>query len=179
MDTKIVLLGGNSRENKDWIERIARSLPFPTHTLNYEHWKNNAALINIDTEVARLQEVKPTVIFAKSAGILVTLKGVHEKKITPRYCIFAGVPLHWSRKNNFPLEDWLTGWNIPTTFIQNSHDPACSAEELNKLLTDCKVKNAQIVVLRGETHDYAVEEITREIKSIFLKVTLPVTFDRK
>ena len=52
MSTTIVLLGGNSSENKDWIERISRLLPFPTHTVVYEHWKNNAQLINLDTELS-------------------------------------------------------------------------------------------------------------------------------
>ena len=64
MSKTIVLLGGNSSENKDWIERISRLLPFPTHTVVYEHWKNNAQLINLDTEVNRLEQLAPTIIFA-------------------------------------------------------------------------------------------------------------------
>ncbi|HLC32429.1 MAG TPA: hypothetical protein VJJ82_01245 [Candidatus Nanoarchaeia archaeon] len=164
MDTKIVLLGGNSHENKDWIERISRLLPVPTHTVVYKHWKNNAQLINLDAESLRLEQLKPAVVFAKSAGILVTLKGVFERKIAPTYCIFAGVPLHWSEKNNFPLLQWLMKWNIPTTFIQNSHDPTCSAEELKELLNECQVKNHKLTTLRGETHDYPVEEVVNSIK---------------
>ena len=164
MSKTIVLLGGNSSENKDWIERISRLLPFPTHTVVYEHWKNNAQLINLDTEVNRLEQLAPTIIFAKSVGILVTLKGAFERKVSPERCIFAGVPLHWSKKNNFPLEQWLLNWKIPTTFIQNSHDPAGSVEELKLLLEDCNVKNFKLTTLRGETHDYPVDEIAKDIK---------------
>ena len=166
MSKTIILLGGNSNENKDWIERISRSLPFPTHTVVYEHWKNNAQLINLDTEVDRLGQLAPTIVFAKSAGILVTLKGVFDRKISPELCIFAGMPLHWSKKNNFPLSQWLLNWKIPTTFIQNSHDPACSAEELNELLKTSNVRNPKVIVLRGETHDYPVEEAAKAIKEL-------------
>lgn len=171
---KLVLLPGNNKSNKEWIEKVESELKdlFSSTSIQYyQHWKDDKPLIDFDLEANKLVENNKEadiVIFAKSAGTLLTLKSIKNNLIIPKKCIFAGVPINWARENNFDAELWLEEYNIPTLFIQNTNDPVFSFKELKELLAEKKLKNYKIIELPGNSHDYKDLNKLRELIVSFL-----------
>lgn len=135
---KLFLLGGNSKSNKDWIREVHANLK--THydeaeILYYDHWEmEDNDEIDLDLEMAKLVELVKDcdeyMIFAKSAGTLVTLKAIHQKKLNPRKIIFVGLPVNWGKEKGYEFEEWLKSLTHPATFIQKKSDPQMSFMEL-------------------------------------------------
>ena len=168
MEMKLILLGGNSKSNQKWIEKIENELKDSfdsTEIQYYAHWKNNSPMIDFDIELERLAKDKKQQysIFAKSAGILLALKGIKNKIISPEYCIFVGMPINWARENNIDFDSLFENYSIRTVFIQKSEDPVFSSNELQIFLKQKKVKNYVFVKVKGNNHDY--DDV--DIKKIF------------
>ena len=169
---KIVLLPGNSAYNKEWIEKVEESLLKiyeSSYLQYYRHWKTGGGLIDSEYEKAVLiKEVghdKDFDVFAKSAGIIVALKAILERSITPRKCIFVGLPLKWARANNMPLERLFENLTIPILFIQKDNDPVCSFLKLRKFIEKVRITNASFFELPGDDHDYMeIGEIRKTVK---------------
>ncbi|MBU1088713.1 hypothetical protein KKA02_02440, partial [Patescibacteria group bacterium] len=143
---RLILLGGNDVVNKEWIKKIERVLKpnfVSTKILNYDHWQTNQPMIDLDKEKEKLTKIAKNsgnfVIFAKSAGILIVLKTIFENKISPKKCIFVGIPLKWARENNFDIDTWFNNYSTSTLVIQHTKDPFASSEELKQFLSDKNV----------------------------------------
>ena len=167
---KVILLPGNSKENKAWIEEIEKTLKkeCAAKVIYYEHWKTGEETINIEAEVKKLEQTvsKEDVIFAKSAGCLVVLKGIAEKRMHPKKCIFAGLPVRWSEKNNLPIQEWLKKNKIPTIIVQKTEDPAMHVSPLKILLRELQGNNYILKEIPGNDHHY---ENIKQIKEMILK----------
>lgn len=173
----LILLAGNSISNKEWIEEVEASLkPFFTKTEvhYYQHWSTGDELIDFEKELELLSEDAKDfgqyVIFAKSAGTLLTLKGVKEGKLQPVKCIFAGTAINWGREKNFSVDEWLENYSIPTLFIEKTNDPACSFEDLAKLLENKSVKNYSLKEITGSNHHYEDIELLKTETEKFIKM---------
>jgi len=171
----LILLGGNSIDNKKWIENVESCLKplFQSTTIiNYDHWQTGESMINLDKEKEKLAEIAKNlgeyIIFAKSAGSLVTVKAVFEKLISPQKCIFAGVPLKWARKSNFDVDTWYKDYSIPTIAIQHTNDPLASSKELSEFLTQLS-KTVKVEELTDDTHDYNELDTIKKLVSDFIK----------
>ena len=167
---ELILLAGNSKLNKEWIEKMGddlRDLFSSTKIQYYDHWNTEKSLIDFDLEIKKLsttlQNVKEYCIFAKSAGILLALKYIKSSLIKPKNCIFVGMPINWSRANNFDIDSFIENHSIPTLFIQKKKDTAFSSEELKEFLKQKNVKNHQFVEVEGEDHDYGDVDIKKII----------------
>lgn len=155
----LILLPGNNKSNKEWIQKIEvelKDLFDSTLIQYYDHWKDNKPIIDLDLELNELVKNNNAVdvVFAKSAGILLALKAIKNHLIKPKKCIFVGFPINWARINNFDIDIWLENYQIPTMFIQNSEDPAFSFKDLREFLYKKALKNYDIVELPGNSHDY-------------------------
>lgn len=158
---QLILLPGNSKSNKDWIKQVKDSLNdlFDSIKIHYyQHWKTGESIIDLDYELQVLaykaKGLDNYIIFAKSAGALLALKGVYEKKLRPCKCIFVGTPILWAKHYNFDVDLWLENYSLPGLFIQKSNDPAMSFKDLKKYLAQRKVKNHEIIEIPGNTHNY-------------------------
>jgi predicted alpha/beta hydrolase family esterase len=166
----LILLPGNNKTNKDWIEAVADQLSTlftTTYTQYYNHWKDpQQKTINIDNELSKLKdEVKSVqdkiVIFAKSVGTIVTLHAIKRKILVPCRCIFVGSPfLHRPIEE---LQKSFAGVTIPFLFIQQEHDPYGSFENLKQLLRQMPSLNYTLKMMAGNDHRY---EDVRLIKAI-------------
>lgn len=174
----LVLLPGNS--NQTWIHEVGEALAplFPHDTLyvhSYRHHQTGESLINLDYEqntlADKIHKNTDVVVFAKSAGAVLTIKAVAEHSIHPKLCIFAGLPLGWADKNNMELRAWLKDYDIPTLFIQQSDDPYLSAQELQILLHKFGGKFS-MVEIPGNDHQYNDIPLLKELVSKFLQETL-------
>lgn len=172
---KLVLLSGNSIQNKEWIEEIKDSLnPYfdEVYLQDYKHWQEGKALIDFNFELNTLIEKvgkwEEFVIFAKSVGTALATKSILEGKIKPQKCIFVGTPVFWTDEHNIALKDWLKNYSIPTLFIQKTSDPVFHFSDLKKLLEENEVKNYQLVELPGDTHHYEDIEKLKELTLDFI-----------
>lgn len=158
----LILLSGNSLTHKKWIEEVEEALrPLFTQTYiqYYLHWETGDEVIKMDYELETLENkissYKNYLVFAKSAGTLLAARAAYENILQPDKCVFLGFPLLWARDKNFAINLWFKNFSIPTLFIQNSHDPFLSYENLLEYLKKEEFKNYQTIKLEGKTHDYS------------------------
>ena len=166
---KLILLPGLSPKNKEWIEAIEEGLSDlfdSTYIQYYGHWSSGGGM-DIDKEEEKLIEnVKDDadyVIFAKSAGIGITLKAISEKRIKPKKCIFIGIPFPWRSEHK------ITN-SIPILFIQQTHDPFQGFKELKESLEKSGLDNYEMREVEGNDHIYSdIGEIKKFVKE-FLEI---------
>ncbi len=173
---RIVLLGGNSPTNISWLEGIEAELKKEygdVFSHRYIHWDTNAPLINLDKELENLQKelknAEQYVIVAKSAGALLTLKGVRERKLAPAACVFMGTAILWGREKGFDVDVWLKGYSVPTLFVHKSGDPAIAPSALEVLLKESGSQNYKLHVITGNEHEYSEYQTLTQVIHSFLQ----------
>jgi hypothetical protein len=171
----LVLLGGVNPHNQEWLRDVEKTLsPLFDSCLvqDYAHWTSATPQIDLEHELGilrhRVRDLEPYAIFAKSAGVVLTLKGIAEKTLHPQACLFVGTPLAFAIKHGHQLDQWLKHLNVPTVFAQNAHDPTGSYHELERFLRQhLQVPHYKVIELPGETHDYTdlsrIKDLAAEI----------------
>lgn len=169
----LILLPGNSKSNKEWIDEVRDSLQnlfLSTHVIYYDHWfVDEKKDIDLEVEQRKLvriaEDLDEYVIFAKSAGSLLAIKSVREGLIHPKKCIFAGHPVNWARYKEFPIEKWIKDFAVPSLFIQKTSDPSFGFFELSNYLHENNVQEFELLEIPGDDHNYEdLELIRREIE---------------
>ncbi len=164
-NSNLIILPGNGDINKEWAEKACDffAAHFKSVTIQYyDHWSNNAELIDIDIELKKLTNTVNTlngdiVILAKSIGTALTMYALHSKTIDPlriSKCVFVGLPPEWARKNGFDIDGWSTAFTIPTTLIQNDNDPVAKAKDIQKEQVGGKFKSMKLIEVKGDDHVY-------------------------
>lgn len=165
-----LFLSGESLYNKAWIEQVKNELSpsFDKILLhNYRHWETSGQ-IDFEYELPRVIEevddhLAPYIIFAKSAGSVLSMLGVARGALDPEYCIFVGVPLPLAKRTDDALATWARNYHKSSLFIQNDHDPLTSADELSRYLQNIDMPNYELVVLPGDSHNYSDMTKLREL----------------
>ncbi len=172
----LILLAGNSPENEEWIEEVETTLGENfdiTYVQRYQHWNGNGDVIDLEEELKRLveneEQLRPYTIFAKSAGVLLTLKGMSEGVIKPENNIFCGTPRGFATRLNAPIDEWISKLSTPSLFIQNYHDPAMHFEDLKEYLKQMGSKNYKLARLEGSNHHYGDLDKLRQLTEGFLE----------
>lgn len=178
----IILLPGNSIKNKEWIEEVevAVSSDFSnTHIQYYDHWKDGkdwkdgGKTIDFGLELEKLTRMTGSsgkyAIFAKSAGVILALKGMAEKKINPARCIFAGTAVHFALRLNLDIKRWLMVCTVPVLFVQKELDPAISFKDLGEFLRTAGMKNYKMHEIPGHDHHYGDVEGLKALIAEFIK----------
>ena len=159
----LILLPGNGLSNKSWILDVAKCMEDlfdKTYVQSYEHWKTGSTSENIDMTQEEekltdlLKDMQEYSIFAKSAGAILTMKAIFDKKIHPSYCIFTGFAYNFAKRNNFDIDLWLKDFNIPTLLIQKSFDPEFSFLELKDFWQQQNAQNYSLIEIEGSNHEY-------------------------
>jgi hypothetical protein len=157
---KLFILPGNSPQNKEWAEKLKEGLAEKVNEIYiqyYDHWQTGEEIINLERELEKLiKEINTQeyLLLGKSAGVLVILKGIFENKIKPKACIFLGTPIFWARALNFSIDEYLKNFQTHALFIQQSEDPAISANDFQDLLVNLKVRNYKFITIPGSDHSY-------------------------
>jgi len=169
----LFLLGGNHKSNKEWIEDVEKALRHmfeSTKIQYYDHWSEKAASIDFNLEFEKLKSsaegVKDLVIFAKSVGTLLALKGLYKGEIAASKCIFVGTPINLAKAYGFDIDIWLQNYLTPTLFIQKKEDPAMSFFDLYRVLLERNVSSYNAIKIPGEDHEY---DDIRKLKSLIRK----------
>lgn len=165
---KLLLLSGNDVSNELWIDRIAEKFSgaYEVHVHRYTHWRTGEQYINLESELKILQEEirgwEDYFIFAKSAGTILTMKGVHEKTLAPQKAVFVGCPFPWGRERGFQVDQYLSDFSTSTRFIQQENDFLLSAAALKSELETSAIDKPDIITIPGDSHEY--EDIDLVIK---------------
>jgi hypothetical protein len=155
-----LFLSGESLYNKTWIEQVIDELMplFDTTVLHsYRHWEQGGNIdfwYELPQVIEEVNGLEPYVIFAKSAGSVLSMLGIARGALNPEYCIFVGVPLPLANRTQDSLASWARNYHKPSLFIQNDRDPLTSAHELATYLQRLNLQNSELVTLLGESHNY-------------------------
>ncbi|MCB9823313.1 hypothetical protein H6800_03510 [Candidatus Nomurabacteria bacterium] len=157
----ILLFGGNSQRNKDWIHEVGKLLEpeFDKCVVHdYEHWDGKGEFIDFDLELSRLPdevaELGDYVVFAKSVGSVLSLKAISQGILKPIKCVFVGLPIKLAEEDNIPLDELLKDNKTPTLIMQNTTDPVASYKKVKSYIEESKLDNYTLLELEGDTHSY-------------------------
>jgi hypothetical protein len=173
----LILLPGNSKRNKTWLETVDTRLQKyfkNTYRQNYSHWDKGEPEIDLSFELKKLNKntpnLRPYAIFAKSVGTLLALKAIYENKILPSWCLFAGMPLELVKNENIDLEKWFNATTCPIYIIQNDSDPVGNYNDVRRFLNDIDRPDINVIEAPGSTHNYDdidfLEKLVQELLNI-------------
>lgn len=135
----LLLLPGNNPRHREWLLQVEQELsPLFNRTLRHEyrHWQTGEPEIDLAYESSQLidktVDLEPYIIFAKSAGTLLSLQAMEQGILQPTACLFAGIPLPMTEQYGLPLERWLQTVTVPVHIMQNSADPFGSASQIDR-----------------------------------------------
>jgi hypothetical protein len=156
-----LFLSCESIYNKAWMEQVVDTLaPLFEKTIlhNYRHWEQGGP-IDFEYELPRVIEeiddhLAPYVIFAKSAGSVLSMIGIARGALDPEYCIFVGVPLPLAKRSDDALTTWAHNYHRGSLFVQNDRDPLTGAAELSAYLKAIQLEQYELVTLPGDSHNY-------------------------
>ena len=176
----LFLLPGNSPDNREWIDSLKAIFSdlFKSCIVQYyDHWENLSQSMNPRIELEKLSKsVKDEdnyALFAKSAGVSLSVKALESGLIKPKFCIFVGTASIWTSGSSIDLEKLKSNLNIPVLFIQQTSDKYVHFSELKKMLDKLALLNYKLVEVEGGDHKYAdVEKILKEVRSFMSKQNL-------
>lgn len=158
---QMVIFGGNSVKNREWVEAIAKLLAQDGNSVYahmYSHWQTGEPDINLDRELDSLANNSALqddyCIVAKSMGSVLAIKGIYSGVLRPASCIFSGLPLKMINQNTLPVTAWLAALHCPTQFIQNHADPLGTYAEVHRYVAASGISATTIDEWQGNTHDY-------------------------
>ena len=172
MNYNLLILGGNSKKNIPWLNKIIKvfNKDYKTNGIYYDHW-NNANEINFDIELSKLEklhsEVKDYSIIAKSIGSIISLMGIEKNIIKPKKIVIMGFPIELIKQVNFNIEPLIESAINKTEIliIQQKYDPIGSYSEVVNFLPS----NIKVVEIPGHYHVYSNMNIIKPIIDNFIK----------
>jgi len=180
---KLIILPGNSTKNKAWGDSMAAyygKLFDEVYVQNYDHWVSGEETINFDTEAKKLREVVSVdaektpeyTIFAKSYGSVLALQAIHKGFITPKQCIFFGIPLNLVEEHDLFGGNWsfLSSFTtIPAIAFHNTHDPIALYDFTAAKLAELK-PSIHLLAQEGDNHSYDAPASYEELIKEFIEV---------
>lgn len=175
----LIILGGNSLKNKHWVQKMSKNLKldYPSVEFYYSHWKENLQDINFEKELKRLikfiKENKITnySIVAKSAGFVLSLKGVTNNTLLPRTIVGYGLPVEYSSYRKIDLNYLIKASSERTNIIciQADEDPQGSFELVKKITLD----TIPIWNIKDNSHNYDKFKQMANITKAFIATHQP------
>ncbi len=168
----IILLGGESKKHEQWIREVETILsPYfsGTHVLMYTHWTEGSSTTNVPHEVGKLVGLvqslpvgKEYAIFGKSIGTIITVEAIRQGRISPKFCIFAGVPIKYpvSHSDNYARLASFQRYETPTLVIQNPDERFMNPVQLRETFDLIGVRNCEVIAGVGGEHSYAVTSLS-------------------
>lgn len=163
----LIIFPGNSISNRAWAEEVASEVRGTfeiVRVVYYNHWETGEKTIDFDIEDQELikitQGLDEYVIFAKSAGTILSLRGIAEGVLKPVKNVFCGFPLKFGRSLNQNVDEWLPKLEIPTVVIQNTEDPVMTYKEMSEYMESVN-PNIKTIETGGNTHDYEDYEVIK------------------
>ena len=122
------------------------------HTQCYEFWDQADSGLDDIRELERASEFDPELIVAKSLGTILASRGIHQGELSPKHCVFIGIPVGSLNEAARTVFDGWGDTGIDSLFIQQSHDRTGGFRQLCDLLPSAP--NCTTVEVAGEDHMY-------------------------
>ncbi|MDD3474757.1 MAG: hypothetical protein PHP08_02540 [Candidatus Dojkabacteria bacterium] len=148
---KYLFLPGNSKNNKDWINKLSEEFSGPKSVIHYDHWETGEDNIDFNIELEKISQLKNSdeyVVVAKSAGCVLALMIEKEKILNIKEFFFIGFPMSYIQNRKIDIEELLRT-NKPITFVQKMKDPQIGFEDLKKEISNIK-PNTNFVLYHKE-----------------------------
>lgn len=167
----ILFLTGNNQRNVEWAKTLKSTFERVGYTASLiysDTWKMDTSgdldmSYEFEESARILKEIHDYIICSISTGGLIALRGMYEKKYTPKKCIFIGIPIVWGYDRFSHENAWLEHLHVPSLFIQKNADPITSSGMLKRILKKTNVQNSRLHELVGHTHTYnETDEIFEE-----------------
>lgn len=175
----IIILGGNSRGNKKWVQEMNNYLrrSYSTSRFYYSHWDTENGDIDFEKEISRLsnlikdKNIQNYSLVAKSAGFILALQGTANGVLRPRTVVGYGLPIEYAeyRGVNFKTLIKYSAKAASVICVQAHADPQGSYADTEKLITDM----IPILDIEGQTHDYNQFESMSNIANAFVAMHQP------
>lgn len=156
----LIILGGNSLKNKHWVQNMSKNLKldYPSVEFYYSHWKENLQDINFEKELKRLAKsikennITNYSIVAKSAGFVLSLKGVTNNTLSPRTIVGYGLPVEYSNYRKIDLNYLIKASSEKANIIciQADEDPQGDLGLVKKIILD----TIPIWNIKDNSHNY-------------------------
>ena len=170
---KILGLPGQNQSTFHWMQEILGTIQtenLTTSTQSYKFWDQPGSALDEALEIGRASEFNPDLIVAKSLGTIITLLGISQGKVSPRYCVYIGIPVSSVDESVIEILSGDHATGIVSLFIQQSHDRTGGYSQLCDLLP--VRRNFTTVEVPGEDHVYSdVLELGKIINGWFGTVT--------
>jgi hypothetical protein len=189
---RLLLLPGNNRENKIWIEQIRDSLKDAVDTAHiqyYEHWqRNDGSSIDFEKEFLYLEKTvkewgidDEIYVFGKSAGTILTLYAIAKGILKPKNVFFCGVAIGFGKYMGLDVDDFARVFvslvqsnDIKVLIIQQQNDRAGSFESVKEYFSSFEPNlnmNAGFGMLEvpGSDHGYTDFDLYIEKVKLLLK----------
>jgi len=172
---KIIILPGNSKSNKEWADNsekffLTSDTTSKRYKQYYSHWDNDGVL-DLDIELEKLSkevaEKDDCIVFAKSAGTILTINAVTSGLFKPLKCIFVGMPISLDDEGSIDAIKKLESFDVPTLVIQKTSDPVSSFSTVQKVVE--RFPNIKLVEIPGDDHKYDDFELINGLVEEFLK----------
>ncbi len=171
----LILFSGNSFAHKKWIrdvEEVLKPLFNKTYIQYYRHWETGEPVILLDHELLEVSKVidqyENYLVFGKSAGALLGLKGIFKGILKPKKCVFVGLPVEWGKYCGFEVDKWVKKYTISTLFIQKSLDPVFFYQDMCTYLKVQEVENHKTIELEGNDHYYGDLSLFKSLITEFI-----------
>lgn len=161
----LLVLPGNSVHNRTWGEVMLEHYGAQfgsAKMVSYEHWESGSPIIDFDVELMKLRELDTQplfdaaelVIFAKSAGSLLTFVAAAEGVLKPTKCVLFGIPFEMAAQGIFK-DDWsaVQEFKVPTLVFHNHDDPTAQYSYTKATLGQY-LPHAELVTTVGDDHWY-------------------------
>jgi len=129
--------------------------------------------VDLDEEIKNFSKLVESlegecVVFARKISCLLVLKAFYNINFRPKKCVFLGLPISWALVNNFPINDWLSDYNVPTLFVQRKLDPLFYFSDLKNYLNHRNVKNYIIADIDYLDKEYDKMNVYKKIAMNYL-----------
>lgn len=150
---------------------------------SYTHWESGAENIDFTLETKRIAaelaelgaktDVGELVVFAKSAGSLLTFIATHAGVMVPAKCVFFGIPFDLASKGLFE-NDWssVDTFTVPSLAFHNEYDPTAGYAFTKDTIAK-RCPTIELVTTLLDNHSYVEFSDYDERISVFLTPKQP------
>ncbi|MBI2357035.1 hypothetical protein HYV12_03240 [Candidatus Dojkabacteria bacterium] len=179
---KVILLSGQSLNNRSWIEEVGVSLKshgLTPDVIHYSHWDIGGNSADVEKETEKLVELVGGIngdycIFAKSIGSVITFNSVSKLSNLPKFAVMVGVPLNTAKESGYNLNELSLKVNFPVWIYQKRSDPYCSFTDLKAIEGGViVVKEYECVNEPNNDHHYANMDTIKNIVTNALNLSKP------
>lgn len=156
----ILILGGNSKRHYEWIrdvKEVLEPLADEVRLHDYKHWTNDDPEADVAFEVSAaaktVEDIGDYILVAKSIGTVISTFGISQGLLTPKACLFMGVPLQVIPERYPDFANDIA--KLPhTIFLQNTKDPLGSSVDLEQYVQKAAPVDWRLTATAHNTHDY-------------------------